>query len=111
MRSWDQDDPHELLGAHVLLPGARPRRARPLQRPALRARSEPPVMLLRPRAGPQLCRRRGDSLRKGRARLRSASVERPHGGELRGAGRGVVGNGAHSGARGRREAACAGTRA
>lgn len=22
MRSWDQDDPHELMGAHVLLPGA-----------------------------------------------------------------------------------------
>ena len=21
MRSWDQDDPHEMLGAHVLLPG------------------------------------------------------------------------------------------
>ena len=22
LRSWDQDDPHEMLGAHVLLPGA-----------------------------------------------------------------------------------------
>lgn len=21
LRSWDQDDPHEMLGAHVLLPG------------------------------------------------------------------------------------------
>ena len=24
MRSWDQDDPHELPGAHCFLPGAQP---------------------------------------------------------------------------------------